>query len=362
MDLILHDPEESARDRAEGERLAYVAATRARDVLVVPVIGDDIYRGRLARSADACRSSASRRSSSGAQTAPGCPAFPSKDSVLSRPDGDPAKPHTVSPGRYDFDTPAITGEHGTSPPDRYSVVWWDPHQLILDAPPPVGLRRDDLISKDGDQAGVEARLTAYRSWQSERAAAVANAAVPSLDVRTATDVARHTPLLDQLDADLDVRVIDLSSGSPRPFGPRFGSLVHATLATVALDAPADAIAHVARTQGRILVCSDDEVAAAGHAVGTALQHPLFDRARGAAAVGRCHRELPVLWRSPEGPLIEGTIDLAFEDGPGTITVLDFKTDRELSEDLDQYRRQLAIYCRALTSLQRARAVGVIMKV
>ena len=80
--------------------------------------------------------------------------------------------------------------------------------------------------------------------------------------------------------------------------------------------------------------------------------------RSAAAIASC----PSLWRSPEGPLIEGTIDLAFEDGPGTITVLDFKTDRELSEDLDQYRRQLAIYCRALTSLQRARAVGVIMKV
>ena len=45
MDLLLHDAEESARDRAEGERLAYVAATRARDVLVVPAIGDEVYDG-----------------------------------------------------------------------------------------------------------------------------------------------------------------------------------------------------------------------------------------------------------------------------------------------------------------------------
>ena len=45
IDLLLHDAEESARDRAEGERLAYVAATRARDVLVVPAVGDEIYEG-----------------------------------------------------------------------------------------------------------------------------------------------------------------------------------------------------------------------------------------------------------------------------------------------------------------------------
>ena len=35
-DLLDHEAEECARDDAEGVRLAYVAATRARDVLVVP--------------------------------------------------------------------------------------------------------------------------------------------------------------------------------------------------------------------------------------------------------------------------------------------------------------------------------------
>src|SRR5262249_30634200 len=151
----------------------------------------------------------------------------------------------------------------------YSVVWWDPHQLALDAPPAVGLRRDDLISKDGDQAGVDARLAAYRNWQTDRANAIANAVIPALDVRTATDIARHMPRLDEPDDGPEVPLIDLSSPSPRPFGARFGSLVHATLATVALDATADAIAHVARTQGRVLVCSEDEVAAASDAVATA---------------------------------------------------------------------------------------------
>lgn len=41
QDVIDHAAEEHGRDIAEGVRLAYVAATRARDVLVVPAIGDD---------------------------------------------------------------------------------------------------------------------------------------------------------------------------------------------------------------------------------------------------------------------------------------------------------------------------------
>ncbi len=39
QDLIDHAEEENARDVSEGVRVAYVAATRARDLLVVPVLG-----------------------------------------------------------------------------------------------------------------------------------------------------------------------------------------------------------------------------------------------------------------------------------------------------------------------------------
>ena len=45
IDLLLHGEEERARDQAEAQRLTYVAATRARDLLVVPVIGDGPYDG-----------------------------------------------------------------------------------------------------------------------------------------------------------------------------------------------------------------------------------------------------------------------------------------------------------------------------
>ena len=44
LDLQEHTDLELARDRAEGIRLAYVVATRARELLVVPTVGDDPRR------------------------------------------------------------------------------------------------------------------------------------------------------------------------------------------------------------------------------------------------------------------------------------------------------------------------------
>src|ERR1044071_4022705 len=44
-DVHTHEAEEVARDQAEGVRLAYVAATRARDLLVVPGVGDEPWEG-----------------------------------------------------------------------------------------------------------------------------------------------------------------------------------------------------------------------------------------------------------------------------------------------------------------------------
>ena len=78
MDLLLHDAEESARDRAEGERLAYVAATRARDSSSSRPIGDEVYEGGwLDPLMPAIYPPAGARRHPAA--APGCPAFPSKD-------------------------------------------------------------------------------------------------------------------------------------------------------------------------------------------------------------------------------------------------------------------------------------------
>ena len=47
LDLQEHNAEEARRDEAEGVRLAYVAATRARDLLIVPAVGDGPVRQGL---------------------------------------------------------------------------------------------------------------------------------------------------------------------------------------------------------------------------------------------------------------------------------------------------------------------------
>ena len=46
-ELLENENLEFEREKAEGVRVAYVAATRARDLLVVPAVGDEMHRGWL---------------------------------------------------------------------------------------------------------------------------------------------------------------------------------------------------------------------------------------------------------------------------------------------------------------------------
>ena len=143
--------------------------------------------------------------------------------------------------------------------------------------------------------------------------------------------------------------------------------MHATLATVPLDASERVITAVAHAQdadsadcwpgslrrrGGLRGRRGRDVVAAGS---------LFDRVRQAERDGRCNRELPIVWKAPDGTLIEGTINLAFEDLSG-LTVVDFKTNRELSTDLERYRRQLTVYCQALGTLRNTNAKGILARI
>ena len=379
-DLLLHDAEESARDRAEGERLAYVAATRARDVLVVPVIGDEMYAGGwLDPLMKGVHPPATAQPST--RRTPGVPETRSRDSVLTRPDGDPARATTVAPGTYTFHGGTAVGgvpdgQGGARAaaadgdlPESYDVVWWDPRLLALDAPSPFGLRRDDLISRDGDPGAVTSRLEAYRRWETARAETIARASTPALVPVPVTQMAvERQASVATPDGAAEVKILDVSRAAGRPFGAGFGTLVHAILATVPLDADGGIVQKVAETQGRILLGFgegvEEEVYAAAEVVSAVLRHEIFDRVRAAEAAGRLFREWPVIWQSPDGTLVEGTVDLAFEEGvsPSRLIVLDFKTGRELDADTLRYRRQLAIYCRALSALRGLPAQGILMRI
>jgi ATP-dependent exoDNAse (exonuclease V) beta subunit len=83
-----------------------------------------------------------------------------------------------------------------------------------------------------------------------------------------------------------------------------------------------------------------------------LAHDLLIRAREADRRGACRRETPVTYTMPDGLLVEGVVDLAFEEN-GTWTVVDYKTDRELAGAGEEtYRRQILLYASAI-----ARATG-----
>ena len=421
LDLLDHQQEEIERDREEGVRLAYVAATRARDLLVVPAVGDapevDDWIGPGGESDGGPRHPLRSGWASplypavypplqvrrNARAAPGCPRF-GRDSVLDRSDGDPAGNDTVAPGLHRFrevGDDAGAGREGRSPTgnvvpfrspaaspagsadDGYAVVWWDPHQLALGAGAPVGIRREELLSKDAPDEVVEADLERYRAWRRRREGTVERAARPSLVLATATERARagdgertggDAPpgAGGSRDAEAGARrhavtVVELERAAARPAGKRFGSLVHAVLASVPLDAPDGRPApvdEIARLHGRVFGATEDEVAAAADVAGRVLSHPLLARARAAASRGECRREAPVSMRADDGVLIEGVVDVAFRE-EGAWTVVDYKTDRDLEEAdgaIDVYRRQVALYAEMITRSTGEPAGAVLMQV
>jgi ATP-dependent helicase/nuclease subunit A len=349
QDVLDHADEEHGCDLAEGIRLAYVAATRARDVLVVPAIGDDPTGNGPAIAEDwwvaplhsALYPPEEKRQRP--KRASMCPAF-GIDSVLSRPDGAPADETTVRPGAHSF------GAGRTA----YNVVWWDPKKLELGKAPSFSIRQQELLEKGSDDV-VQQRLAEYQQWQEARAKLLAQGSVPSVRFETATDRAKsEIPML------VEVKVIEITKEA-RPYGPRFGTLVHNSLASVPLNGGALEISGTVEAQGRILGAKDEEVNAAVIAIAAALQHPLMERARQAAAKGACYRELPLTLKMDDGLLVEGVADLVFQDGDRW-SVVDFKTDREMETALDRYRRQVSIYAAAINETRNVQSNAFLFRI
>jgi ATP-dependent helicase/nuclease subunit A len=351
-DLLEHEDEELLRDEAEGTRVAYVAATRARDLLVIPAVGDEQREGWIQPLNTAVYPPKEARRQQ--IQAPGCMEFKSKDSVLVRPGGSAAGTSTVCPGLH-------VRRAGSSGPVEFSVVWWDPRALKLGAEAPLGIRRPELIVKDVAPDIVESGLAAYNSWSERRQQALAAGRQSSVAVRTVTQAAKTTgdgaP-----DSQLPpVEIVELPRAANRPSGRRFGALVHAVLASVPLDGDLNVIQRLATIHGRILGAAEEEIVAASETVHTALAHPLLNHAHNAAQQGRCRREVPIAWRDTNGLLIEGVVDLAFEQAEGW-TVIDFKTDEEFRGNEPAYRRQVGMYASAIQAANGARVSALLMRV
>lgn len=179
-------------------------------------------------------------------------------------------------------------------------------------------------------------------------------------VLTATEWAKALPAGLEGGADtVGVEVVPPRAG--RPAGRRFGTLVHAVLATVPLGASAGEVRAIAAIQARLLSAPEIEAAAAAAIATDTLGHPLLGAARRAVSHGRrCLREVPVsLVR--DGVLIDGQADLAFEDEDGWV-VVDFKTDAEFGTGEAGYRRQVGLYAEAVTHATGRPARGVLLRV
>ncbi len=291
----------------------------------------------------------------------GVPLFKGKQTIMAdaRADGQPVD-DTVRPGTYQLTDP------GSGEP--YSVVWWDP--LLLQAAPDDarGLRRDDLISKYANAEDVAADRATYDRWREQRAAVQARGIVPSMHVATATELAEKSPgKADQ------VTIEDAGFGVIRPSGKRFGTLVHAVLATLPLSATADEAHELAALHAKLFAAPDDERdAAAGIAI-KLLKHPRFESARAAEAAGRrVWREAPVSlrWtldfaqgkRRVELPCSSTARSTSHTKRDGGWVVVDFKTDIEIASAQDAYKQQVALYVEAVRRATGQPATGVLLRV
>ena len=318
------------RDREEGQRLAYVAVTRARDLLVVPVIGDEDRASWLDALAPVVQPDPAHRRDAAA--APGCPPFGDDSVVMRGRDTDLRAEDSVMPGLH---VPRA-GEH--------RVVWWDPNSLALDRELGGGVRHQQILAADEANLVALAGERAHAAWQARRASALAAGSAPSLVVHTITDAAK---IISGGDAPVAIESTGRAS-DPHIRGKRFGSYVHAVLAAVSLDGDAEHVRVIARNHARLVAATEDEITVAIDAVTAALSHPLLRRAASAAQL---RREVPVTMATAADGLLEGVVDLAFSDVTGGAwTVVDFKTDGDLAPETRAiYEAQVRLYAKAIAA-------------
>ncbi|HKS95754.1 MAG TPA: UvrD-helicase domain-containing protein, partial [Terriglobia bacterium] len=352
-ELLEHQDEERERDRAEGVRVAYVAATRARDLLVVPAVEDQgswegIFRawgdGWLAPLHKALYPPSDQRRQP--SPAPGVE-FPGESTLLVQDDR--LLESSIRPGLH-------RPQRG-----KHSVVWWDPQTLVaLDvegrSEGNFGLRQAEVLQEEGEASSEG--LAAYEEWKTQCDRTIELGHRPEFEVFTPTEALEGPPGFETV---IDVEMIPKPAG--RPQGPRFGTLVHTVLRDVELGTHTDGtkvkpsgrveIERLARLHARVLGSPEEEIEAAVDAVSAALAHPLLERAGRAE---RRHRELPIVLKTEGGRLLEGNLDLAFlEDGGWT--VVDFKTDADLPARQQHYRYQLEWYVFALSRITQQPARG-----
>jgi ATP-dependent helicase/nuclease subunit A len=214
------------------------------------------------------------------------------------------------------------------------------------------LRQEEILRGDANQEGSPS-LTAYRAWKEHRDKTITAGEQKEFDVFTATEAAEALT-----DVAVEVTFESVEKADGRSSGPRFGTLVHTILRDAPLERDDKILKEIAEVHGRVFGATDQEVKHAAGAVAAALQHPLLERARTSKL---CRRELPILLKLEGNRILEGVIDLAFEEN-GSWHVVDFKTDAEIGPNRQRYEKQLRWYSLALARLNSAPVKAYLLSV
>jgi ATP-dependent helicase/nuclease subunit A len=328
-ELLDHADEERNVERQEGVRLAYVAATRARDLLVVSAVGAKQYEGDeswLSPLYGALYPPEERWRIAGA--ARGCPKF--GDSTVLEAPFDRSQDRCIRPGLHFAD-----GGH--------EVVWFDPKILKLEVSKREGVEDENVLSGTDEQASTG--LERYNQWKARREEFIDSGCVPAFKLRTAHRIPRTADA-----AHIEITHIGLRSGPARTSNRKFGTVVHEILQNAA--GPNECVA-LAEVYGRKHGLAVQDVAAAAETAEKAFLH-LEAILCNAIAV---YRELPLMVQLADGTIVEGTVDLACFAGR-LWTVVDYKTGR--ADDPDPM--QLQIYGLALERATGSSARGIFLEV
>ena len=355
-----HNEVEARRDEAEGVRLAYVAATRARDILIVPAVGDGPYDKGWIRPLN--RALYPPRDQWQSPTpARGVPLFKGKQTIMpdARADGQPVD-DTVRPGTYQLADPE-TGQ-------AYSVTWWDPLLLAKRPDDARGMRREELISKDANPADVAADRAAYDRWR-ERALGCAGEGQRGVDARADRNRACRS-VRRQCRSDHDRRRrLRRDSGRQGNDSARWSTPSlrvcrcrhRATRSTSSPRctrscSPRQTMSARRRRELRSS-CSSIRVSSP-----RARQKPPA-AACGAKRRCRCAStfDFAKARREQRRILVDGQVDLAYETDAGWV-VVDFKTDIEIASAPDAYKQQVALYVEAVQRATGKPATGVLLRV
>ena len=340
-ELHEHEAEEVARDQAEGVRLAYVAATRARDLLVVPALGDEPWEGGwfgpLNRALYPRAGVAPER---GARSE--CPAFKSKDSVLQRPNDEPAGPHGL-PGparvrRWVFGRLVGSGRARTR---REAALRRAPRGSDRQGRAP-DVVADGRSRYDRWRLARTTRARPARRRRSPWRRCASGRQTRRIRCRPAPRRSRSRRLMSKAASTPGPMVPAGGVRRARPRGPRAG----------AVRRRARVLDTIARVEARVLGLGEP-TRWRPRDRRSRLQHDLLGRARAAATAARAAAKR----RSPDaadGTLVEGVVDLAFEEEAAgwswtTRPIVSSPAGEE------RYRRQVALYASAIAHATGSRA-------